>query len=399
MSAFDGSIIDIITGVPGSGKSFRVVQKMAEYIASGGNVVSDIKLKEDKLEAFCKRRNWAYSSEQYIHLEEEQMPCFWHYAPAGRSAEMPTMVVWDEVDNWLDCDSGKEERDRKTALFLLLKHARKYNYHVVFLLQHIDNIDKRVRRLAQSHWTAKNMYRMQLPGSVLKYPLKQFMYVKYDARLKTNQPTARKWVSYDNEVFNLYDSKQLHIDMNSAGVFSGGGEQIKKKEGHPMWVKLAVGASLALNIYCIQKLSKKSEVAVAQTIEKDSPGRSEDLSNVDQAESMPPEIQPAPAPSGDMISFQDQGRTIHKRLAYQYLPYTSYKDIDGSTVAEMQGNVIRKGSFTPWGQVVSVRPDSILCATADTITGVVNWKVDDKPKPSPPRSIDSLGIPTLGYLN
>lgn len=166
-------MITVVTGTPGSGKSCYGVIAMADKLATGGNVATNVAL-TDRFHRSVARRNplsmaspgryrraLASVTARCVELQEPaDMRLVW---PVDRR-EGSTLVVIDEAYGLLD---GRDFRasDRKDWIDWLTQH-RKLGLDVMFIVQHYEMLDSNVRRLAEYEVRLRDLRRARAYGLV-----------------------------------------------------------------------------------------------------------------------------------------------------------------------------------------------------------------------------------------
>ena len=192
-------MIEIYQGKPGAGKSFHAVRKMIEYLSHGGFVCSNIKLNMPNcLEHARKYYGVEFDPAQYVFLPDEQITTFYKHTPQG-TKEQPTLVMIDEAHFYFNArDWSKQSRE----LLNFLTVSRHCATDIIFISQHINNLDKQMVRLAQHVYWLRDMSRFCLWG--MRIPLPYLLMVKYDYTGK--EVLGRVWAVKNPDIFQLYES-------------------------------------------------------------------------------------------------------------------------------------------------------------------------------------------------
>lgn len=233
------SMIITVIGIPGSGKSFWAVKTTLEYIASGGVVFSNIRLKgldslpenevteENKLFRFRVRDDspvrdylrkfmkWDYKEGQYSFIDLDQYDSsFLSLIPYGSQGKR-ILLILDEVNEWFDSlDRGKLSKDEKyRELFKFLRLSRHYHIDVVFLLQDFNTLNPRLRGLCAKIIESTDMQKMRIGGFPIPFPFPWFLWKEYDNKGK-HVLRSETWVK-DQRIFDCYDS---FCEVGSVGL-------------------------------------------------------------------------------------------------------------------------------------------------------------------------------------
>lgn len=256
-------MIELYTGLIGSGKTYSAVCRMVEYISDGGLVVTNILLNEENLKKkLTSKYAWELQPGQIIYLQEgdRQMARFHEQVPEG-SSKKKVLVVVDEATEWLDAyDFGKADSD----LMTFLRQSRKVFVDIIFITQDQSLINKRVRTLCAWIWWHIDIRTFKLPLIRLCIPLPMIMAMQFD---KWKNMVNRKWEWIDHDIFTIYDSFQVYRSIGlKQGVVTDFGKSGRKKTMTIGW-KLAVICSYIVIAFFIVSM-KKAEKYKQQELEK-----------------------------------------------------------------------------------------------------------------------------------
>lgn len=226
-------MIEAITGRIGGGKTCLAIIRMAEYIASGGRVYSNVRFlgthdvfTEDgkdyethvepdaPIALFLRKKfGWEIQHGQYNYLYETSLETgFEHCIPKGLP-EKKVLVVLDEVNEWFDTldrsDVNKKDNILRDTL-RFLRQSRKCYIDVIFILQVFDTLNSRIRDLVAFLWVCRDMQYFKVAGVNLGWAWKHFFYwQKFDRSLPRAPAQFSKWVKKDTAVFGLYDTTEF----------------------------------------------------------------------------------------------------------------------------------------------------------------------------------------------
>lgn len=287
-------MIEAFVGLIGGGKSFNAEARMAEYIASGGVVCTNIQQMllpwynyryADKLKAFKiedptnpedlfqdeegvywanarglkhylkERYNWDLQEGQIIDLNNDQISGALHeHLPAG-TADKPVLVVIDEAVDFFDTD------DRSTAnkeFLTFLRYSRKLCIDIIMIAQEFTELNKRIRNQVQWVWTFKDLGTERIPVLRMPYP------APYKNNIAGAQWSGRRWGKdseepvkvtmrwKDQRIFGCYKTEELFREVkvlrDVKTNFSGSGSLGKGKKKMNKFERLALVASLVFSV-------------------------------------------------------------------------------------------------------------------------------------------------------
>lgn len=146
-------MVTVLCGKPGDGKTLYAVWQLAVAACAGRPCATNIRLTPEHpgYDRICLLDD----DEGKCPVYEGKPPnhrAFWHYLPPG------TFVVIDEADWYFDCtDHSAMARDVRQYL----KQHRKRGDDIVFIVQNVQNLYVRIRRLAAKFIVAEWNYRTE----------------------------------------------------------------------------------------------------------------------------------------------------------------------------------------------------------------------------------------------
>jgi hypothetical protein len=150
----------VVVGGLGSGKSLQAVAKMRDALMAGRRVATNMDLRIEKMVTGRKPRD-VYRLPDFPTMDDlKEMGC--GYGVEGDGAKFDEkkfgLIVLDEAAGFLNSreyqgaagTTDKDERRREAAarmkLVLWLRHARKYRWHLILIVQDAESLDAQVRR-------------------------------------------------------------------------------------------------------------------------------------------------------------------------------------------------------------------------------------------------------------
>jgi hypothetical protein len=227
-------VIEICEGRLGGGKTLWAVERMAKYLATGGNVCTNVLLFPEELWKNV-RRKWG------VEYERTQLkllpPCdasdFFKTIPLG-TRDHPALCVIDEVAEFFGARNWKKQEE----LFLsFLRQSRKLHVDVIFISQHADQVDKGIRQLAQYIWVMRDLttWKMPLLGISFPFPVIVRMCFDYTGR---HQVAPKEFWHRDESWFKCYDTDSLVRDFGALDERKKAGGFVAVKDCSPVrrWV-------------------------------------------------------------------------------------------------------------------------------------------------------------------
>lgn len=218
--------IYLITGRLGGGKGLASVGRILEYLGQGRRVVTNIDLWPENF------KNKQHDKTRIIRIPDK--PTIHDLESIGKGndsydEEKNGGIFLDELGAWMNARAWND-KGRKEVIDWLI-HSRKLGWDVFFICQHIDQIDNQVRSaLVEYLVECKRLDRLKIPfvGTLLdtvslgtisgKMPKIHVAKVMYGCEF--NSPVADKWVYRGNDIYNLYDTRQVFTSDYPHGSFS-----------------------------------------------------------------------------------------------------------------------------------------------------------------------------------
>jgi len=172
-----GTMIDLVTGTLGGGKSYYATREAVRHLQHGKMVVSNFDFSHDFFWEIA-RRTWRFRSEAYIAAKAIDMERRYRrirtfqeltelrvrpekpYArqgPDGRWVvkESSCIVLLDEVHRWMNARTwAHKNRSELLDFFAMCRH---YGLSIKLITQRDKNLDVQVRELYENHIVIKNL--------------------------------------------------------------------------------------------------------------------------------------------------------------------------------------------------------------------------------------------------
>jgi zona occludens toxin len=223
--------ISLVTGPPGSGKSFYAVKVLAEAVWAGKFVGTNVELAPDWAERLVrahprvrwlskrKRAERAALYRRRVYVSHD-LDALFRLRLRG-AGEGRGLMVLDEAHNWMNARSWGAG-DRATIVRFFTQH-RKLGWHVQLITQDADMLDRQVRVLMEEHITLKNLRNFKLAG-IRVFPRNRFVAVckwfAADAAI-----LWRRSYGLNKRVASLYDSMATSHGLD-------------EDAGDPIWLPL-----------------------------------------------------------------------------------------------------------------------------------------------------------------
>jgi hypothetical protein len=234
--------IHFISGKPGGGKTLYSLKLILEELIHGSRlVVTNVSLKLPELNEFIQTRHPRAAVDLFSRvriLSEEECSEFWKFRHREGTEDLGAFIVLDELHLFFNArkwmDTGED------CLHYLSQH-RKLGDDVLCVTQHVENVDKQFRSVAQDFTVVKNGYTAKI-GWFRGLPC--FTRKTYSAMPNGGD----KQQPFETASFTL-DAKGLASCYDTAagiGVHGRHADKGKKPKGlHPLWFAVGVAAICA----------------------------------------------------------------------------------------------------------------------------------------------------------
>lgn len=203
----------LVTGKLGSGKTLATVGRIRDYLNQGRMVATNLDLNLEKLiNPWAKQSRVIRMPDKPKLHDLENLPVPY----TGDYDETKTgLIVLDECGTWFNT---RDYRDKERAPVIdKLLHIRKAGWDVIFIIQHIEMMDKQVREGLGEHVVyCQRADRMGIPFITplaklfsinLRPPKIHLGIVKYGTSQAA--PVVDRWVYSGKDIYAAYDTRQV----------------------------------------------------------------------------------------------------------------------------------------------------------------------------------------------
>lgn len=199
-------MIEIYTGVPGSGKSAHAAANIREILNAPRRdqpVLANFRLSDGA--PVAKPHNFTY-------LPNEDMSAgalidfaceFWD-SGAARFREDYIKLYVDEAQ--LLFNSRRWSDKSRMAYLEFLSQSRKYGYHIIMIAQHLKMIDNQFRMLVEVECNHRRIRSMGPVGTIVAAPFGGKLYMNVRYLVQGNERLNMEVRRYSKKDFAMYDS-------------------------------------------------------------------------------------------------------------------------------------------------------------------------------------------------
>lgn len=213
----------LVTGKLGSGKSLATVGRIRDYLNQGRPVATNLDLFLEKLVNPFAKNTVAFRLPDKPTLEDlENLPSPYD---GDYDENKSGLIVLDECGTWFNTRSFADKS--RLPLINKLLHIRKCGWDVMFIVQHIEMIDKQVREGLGEHVVyCQRADRLGIPiltplmkliGLNIRPPKIHLAVVKYGTAAAS--PVVDRWIYNGSDIYDAYDTRQI-FGASSCGLNS-----------------------------------------------------------------------------------------------------------------------------------------------------------------------------------
>lgn len=271
----------IVQGPMGSGKSYYGVELCLAAARRGSRVFTNLPLNLDAWASEIDEVGIELSHyitllpprlDSVVRLERRQNPDGSEAAPilksdflVGGTESIPNVVVLDEASLQFDIDDQMSGRSKNKPVFQLVALCRHLGLDMYFLAQHCQNVDAKLRRLAERRIGCRNVKKLPLFGWLLA-ARGDFLRTTFVGQ--SNVAFSREWVRFNPLVGSLYKTHgmldQCAIEIKPGRSSNKDASQFKGKAA------LIVLGIFALSLFAFAGASGSSLLAkyIGPSVEK-----------------------------------------------------------------------------------------------------------------------------------
>jgi len=218
--------IYIVTGPPGSGKTYYTVRTIAQAVLAGKYVATNVRLADDWPERisrgttlrFMPRRRRARCDEwrrRVIYVEDLDDLARVRLATEGheKALEGRGVAVFDEAGEQLDSREWNANKDRRKAQNRFARQHRKLGWDVYFVAQEAEQLDTRVRGMAEFEIQLRNLKKFRVLG-IRPFPFNFFIAIWHWHAGRTRDISKRDWFRLNKSLAGLYNTFQIVQDVS-----------------------------------------------------------------------------------------------------------------------------------------------------------------------------------------
>jgi zona occludens toxin (predicted ATPase) len=234
----DDSLVRLVVGKLGSGKTFYAVIRAMEALMQGRVVVSNVEFNWPAVETYCRRQGAKVPRENYRFVDSSLLES--GADVLARHLVKGAMVLLDEIHLFMDAREHRKNAEKSGFFQELLTQARKYDLDIWLVSQSAANVDARLVRQATFIVRVSNWLHLPLLGTLFPFPYTVARTCAPDGRTVY----SRDWIYRSSKIGRLYDTKQKFkaLDLQGAGALKVIGKK-RKRAGYGV-VLLAMGLGL-----------------------------------------------------------------------------------------------------------------------------------------------------------
>lgn len=218
--------IYVYTGKLGSGKSLCAVGRIREFLNKNLKVATNLDLTLYKLVRPQAKKCVVFRLPDRPSIEDLDSMGFGGDIKESKNEELHGLIVLDECAHFLNTRNF-QSKDRQFLIDWFVS-ARKRGWHVIFIIQHLNALDKQFRDMFAEHIVYCNrMDRLRLPfyfrwpvmmlGFSGKLPKIHRALVMYGSG--QNAMKVDSYVYQGKDLYETYDTQQIFNGEYTAGIY------------------------------------------------------------------------------------------------------------------------------------------------------------------------------------
>ncbi len=220
-------MIYLYTGAIGSGKTLMAVDNMLAYFSRGAIVTTNIGLDMAEVSKLSETKfGCTVSAAQYKYLNDGDTARAHEFCVPSRPGKENLLVI-DECNIFFPARGYAENATKAKAFLAWLVQSRKIGVDVVMIIQHPNNLDAQIRRIAQFECLFRDLRKYPIPILGIR-PL-AWVHVMSCGTFETGatDPIDRRIFAPDTRLYKLYKTCELKtpFEMSENPEF----EQRRKK--------------------------------------------------------------------------------------------------------------------------------------------------------------------------
>lgn len=252
--------IHFISGKPGGGKTLYTVKLIIEELVYGTRqVVTNVSLNLGRLNEYLQQTYPKESIDLHARvkkLTDDQCREFWKY----RDIQTPVLFALDELHLFFN---AREWMNTGPACLHYLSQHRKLGDDIICVTQHVENVDKQFRSVAQDFTLIVNGFKQKF-GLFRGLP----MFTRYTF---AQPPSGLKMQPDETAHFRL-DAKGIASCYDTAagiGVHGRGADKKEKAKGlHPVMFPLIAAGVIVLIVLGVKGCNKAMSAGMKAAKEK-----------------------------------------------------------------------------------------------------------------------------------
>jgi len=226
-------MVYLYVGMLGSGKTLMALDCMLGYMGRGAIVTTNIALKFDACRDLCRSR-WRVlvDSSQYKRLDDNETYQAHKYVVPG-TPEKHNLLVIDECQFFFPARGYQATANRAKEFLEFLVMSRHLCVDVILIIQHPNNLDAMLRRVAQFEVLHRDLRKYPVPWLGWK-PL-SWIHILSVVTFETGgtEPIDKHLHPVDTKLYACYDTLEMKFPFQMA---EGDASKFKKETGARVWV-------------------------------------------------------------------------------------------------------------------------------------------------------------------
>jgi hypothetical protein len=218
--------IFVVTGPPGAGKTYYTVRLIAQSVIAGKFVTTNVLLSEDWPERIARTTNLRFRPKarrakcelwrrRVMYVEDLDDLARIRLATKGHEKQLEGrgVAIFDEAGEALDSRDWNADKERRKRQNRFARQHRKLGWDTYFVCQEAEQLDNRVRGMAEFEVQLRNLKKFRVCG-VRLFPFNLFVCIWRWHAGRSRDIARRQWFLLNRRIAGLYDTFQLVQDVS-----------------------------------------------------------------------------------------------------------------------------------------------------------------------------------------
>jgi len=211
-------MIYLYTGPMGCGKTLNAIEIICAYLARGSVVTTNIEMNFEKTKAYCLAKfGVVIQPAALIRLDDKKTHEAHKHVVPGTQARFNLLVI-DECTLFFPSRGYKENEAKAKEFLSFCVMSRHLAVDCIFIIQHTNNLDAQIRRVAQFEVLFRDLRKYPIPWLGVRPFAWIHMIAVGTFEVGQRDPIDRRIFVVDTRLYHLYDTTEIKTPFEMATV-------------------------------------------------------------------------------------------------------------------------------------------------------------------------------------